>query len=118
MSTPGSVIYFAPQRVPVADKNGLITREWYLFFQALWLRTGGDIAPSTNDVLTSLPQGLGVAELQADSFNQAVAFGSDPPVVQLEPIDLLIAEVSNLQAQLAEVMKQLDGLRSSGTQLV
>jgi hypothetical protein len=60
-------IFFAPLRVPVSDqRTGLMSREWYLFLQALWMRTGGSIAPpSTDDLLESIEQGLGAADVQA-----------------------------------------------------
>lgn len=60
-------IFFAPLRVPVADqRTGLMSREWYLFFQALWMRTGGSVAPpSTDDLLESIEQGIGAADVQA-----------------------------------------------------
>jgi hypothetical protein len=45
-------IYFAPLRVPLVDpRTGLMAREWYLFFQALWLRTGGTEAPTPDGTL-------------------------------------------------------------------
>jgi hypothetical protein len=44
-------IFFAPLRVPITDPNtGLISREWYLFFQAMYLRVGGAQAPTPDDL--------------------------------------------------------------------
>ena len=93
-------IYFAPLRVKLVDaRTGLMAREWYLFFQALWLRTGGVEAPSNDDVLISISQGLGVAEVQASVDTGAQATGQIPTYV------------SALQDQMAEMAKEIQALK-------
>jgi hypothetical protein len=48
MSDP---IFFAPLRVPVIDsRTGLMAREWYLFFQAMFLRIGGTQSFTPDDL--------------------------------------------------------------------
>lgn len=44
-------IYFAPLTVPFVDlKTGIISREWYLFLQAMFNRVGGVSAPTIIEV--------------------------------------------------------------------
>lgn len=44
-------IFFAPLKVPVTDpQTGLMTRDWYLFFQAMFLRIGGAQAFTPDDL--------------------------------------------------------------------
>lgn len=44
-------IFFAPLKVPITDvRTGLMSREWYLFFQSLYLRVGGTTAPTNDDL--------------------------------------------------------------------
>lgn len=48
MSDP---IFFAPLRVPLTDaRTGLMSREWYLFFQAMFLRIGGTQSFTPDDL--------------------------------------------------------------------
>lgn len=44
-------IYFAPYQVALVEPStGLMSRPWYLFFQALFNRVGGSIGPSNDDL--------------------------------------------------------------------
>lgn len=101
MSDP---IYFAPIRTPlVDDKTGLMRREWYLFFQALWLRSGGADGGSNTDVLVSISQGLGAAEVQAGVDSVASDVGQLPDYVL------------NLQAEVAELRKEIQAIQQGPT---
>lgn len=93
-------IYFAPIRTRVVDPaNGLMSREWYLFFQALWLRVGGADAPSSDD-LTQAPAyaGLNVADIQA-TLQTGIEDNAQEPTT------------AELAAQIAELRKEIDGLK-------
>jgi hypothetical protein len=40
-----------PVRVPLVDPNtGVITREWYRFFEQLFVRVGGEVGPTNNEL--------------------------------------------------------------------
>jgi hypothetical protein len=104
-------LYFAPLRVPVIDsRTGLMSREWYLFFQALWLRQGGSDGPSNDDIMQGIPEELGAAELLALTDSIAQAAGQ-VPVPIIPSIDDLLATLSALQDQLAEITKAIQGLQ-------
>lgn len=89
-------IYFAPLRVPLVDtRTGLMSREWYLFFQALWLRTGGVVAPDYQDVLLLSSQPA-VGDIEA---TKAIAAVMQVP-----------EQIASLQAIVAELKKGVDAL--------
>jgi hypothetical protein len=67
-------LYFAPLRTPLTDsRTGLMSREWYLFFQALWLRTGGLTGSDDNALL----QSGGGALSAADILPSVIGLGQD-----------------------------------------
>lgn len=40
-----------PVRVPLVDPNtGVITREWYRFFEQMFVRVGGEVGPTNNEL--------------------------------------------------------------------
>lgn len=102
-----AIIKLMPPRVPLMDpRTGLITREWYAFFQALFERVGGTISPGIPEIHESVDEAAGVAELQAMmlGLNQgamlnppplmpAIASGDGmgppniPPAVSAPPMD-------------------------------
>ena len=46
-----SALNFVPPRVPLIDqRTGWVAREWYAFFQGLYVRAGGSNGLSTTDV--------------------------------------------------------------------
>jgi hypothetical protein len=91
-------IYFAPLRVPLVDpRTGLMAREWYLFFQALWLRTGGTEAPTPDGTLL-------LASQPTPDDNEAAKVIS--AILQLPD------QLSGLQAIVAELQKDVSSLTS------
>jgi hypothetical protein len=105
MSSPSSTIFFAPLRVPVVDQNtGLMSRDWYLFFQAMFLRIGGTNGQSNDDLLQGIPEELGAAELIA---NQLTA---------TDGLAQALADVSSMRDQLAELTKRVNDIQQ-GTML-
>lgn len=98
-------IFFAPLRVPVVDAaTGLMSRDWYLFFQAMFLRIGGTNGQSNDDLLQGIPEELGAAELIA---NQLTA---------TDGLAQALADVSSMRDQLAELTKRVNDIQQ-GTML-
>lgn len=63
MSNP---IYFAPYQVPLVEpSNGLMSRPWYLFFQALFNRVGGSSGPSNDDLEQLATENLDISTVDA-----------------------------------------------------
>lgn len=112
-------IYFAPLRTPLIDeRTGLMAREWYLFFQALWRRSGGTQGQSNDDLLQSIGMGIGAAEVQQQAASDADALAQTPPPIVVVIPDSLAAELAGLPDQVAEFRKELDGLRQGLAQLI
>jgi hypothetical protein len=93
-------IFFAPLRVPLIDqRTGLMAREWYLFFQALWLRTGGATAPNTDDLLQNPSDSVGTPDILA---LLAASF---------DAVEQLPGTIAELRAKVAELAKEIDALK-------
>jgi hypothetical protein len=93
-------LFFAPQRTPVIDaRTGLMSREWYLFFQALWLRVGGVAGQSVDDLLQNEAEGVNTADVMALTFAGFNETGQLPTVVAelREKINDLTNEVQALR---------------------
>lgn len=67
------VFYIDPQ-----SNSPVFTRPWFLFFQALWQRQGGAVAPSVPDIEGSLFEDAGGSETQALLFSLQQSLGQDP----------------------------------------
>ena len=103
---------FVPPRVPFTDPNtGVITREWYLFLQGIFLRVGGATGASTSDLSASLFEDAGSSETNALLFSAEQASGQLPPGVSIQLVDQLLAELAALRDQVAELTKDLDAIR-------
>lgn len=90
-------IFFAPLRVPVVDeRTGLMSREWILFFQAMFLRVGGTQAFNPEDlqlvadVNDATNDGSDIRAYTAD-LERALALAD-------EPLSTSAADVAELQA--------------------
>lgn len=105
-------IYFAPIRTPLVDtRNGLMAREWYLFFQALWLRTGGTQAPDTDDSPADTNQGL-VADQVQISLDDSNQLNQSPLPQALDAqVEQLFVMLAGQQDQIAELVKDIQALR-------
>lgn len=97
MSDP---IFFAPLRTPVVDeRTGLMSREWYLFFQAMYLRIGGALGSDdlqlVADVNDATDDGSDIRAVTAD-LECAVALTDEPP-------STAAADLAELQALIASL---------------
>lgn len=116
---------FIPPRVQLTDpRTGMISREWYLFFQGVFDRIGGTSGSSSTDIVASLFEDAGSSETNAMLFELEQAVGQYPaPTTQdmfqdLSPtyqqatqLDNIIAELSALHDRVAELVKELDSIK-------
>lgn len=108
MSNP---LRFIPPRVALTDaKTGMISREWYLFFQGMFDRVGGASAPSIPDIVVAAETYPPSRESDATLYALEQAQGQLPPTTERPDIAHLIAEVAALRDQLAELTKTVDGI--------
>lgn len=112
MSDP---IFFAPLRVPLVDpRTGLISREWYLFLQAIFLRIGGTTALSNEDLQlnaeidASVDDGNPVRSYIAD-VEQSLSFADEPATVAPDLAELQ-ALFGSEDPIIARFTAQWDGL--------
>lgn len=129
MSNP---IYFAPYKVALVDpRTGIINREWYLFFQALWQRSGGAIGQSNDDLLQNNANAIGSGDLLMliSSGDQAAAqappsialpventdLAQSPPSVVLSTDDFesMVVQLSFCRDQISEILKSLQDVQQA-----
>lgn len=53
-------------------------RDWYLFFLALWLRSGASSGDSADISLMSVPEGSGIESIKAELFSAIRDFEQQP----------------------------------------
>jgi hypothetical protein len=58
-------------------------RDWYLFFLALWLRSGGTSGDTADISLMSVPEGSGIESIKAELFALEQEFRQLPPQQQV-----------------------------------
>lgn len=115
-------------RVPFVDKDGYLTTYWAKWFQSLYVRTGGDIAPSNTDLAVDLPEDAGMEEMRALLFSHIDATGQEParidlilpndqaPIYQQAPaIESIETQLRALAEQVAAQQREIDGLKQGAS---
>lgn len=103
---------FVPPRVQLVDpRTGMISREWYLFFQGMFNRVGGANGDSIPDIVVNLFEDAGSSETNAARFELEQALSQTPPSTPISTIGTLSAELSALQDRVAELVKELDSIK-------
>jgi len=93
-----------PPRVPLIDpRTGLIDRAWYMFFLSLFNAAGesGDISPNVVSLVASYDEALRAVNQELQTL---------PPFVSLPAPDVLTDCCSALEAEIAEMQKQIEAL--------
>ena len=122
MSDP---LRFVPPRVALVDpRTGMVSREWYLFFQGVFNRIGGSTGASTPDIVASLFEDAGSSETNAMLFGveqdiqqyptfveQVADIDTPPAYTPIPTVDNIAAELSALQDRVSELVKELDSLK-------
>ena len=96
-----------PPRVPLVDpRTGLIDRAWYLFFLSLFdaatIVDDGNISPNAESLIASYDAALRALAQEVETL---------PPVVTLAVPDVLGDCCAALEAQMAEMQKQIEALQ-------
>lgn len=92
----------------------VFTRPWFLFFQAVWQRQGGAVAPDVPDIEGSLFEDAGTSEVWAALGTLEQGIGQAPVVQQLvEQQATLQAQLDEQRDKIAELMKTIDDMRQT-----
>ena len=79
MAQPISIL---PSNIPVLDTNNNFTPAWYIFMQNLWLRAGGAVSQSNNDLIIGQLDDAGIEEIKAELYSMRDGVNSAPVVQQ------------------------------------
>lgn len=122
------IIKFIPPRVPLTDpRSGIISREWFLFFQGVFTRIGGATGPSTEDNAISAFEDAGSGETNAMLFSveqalmqlpvseQPIPMCDQVPPYAPSEIDQLQTELNGLRELVAEMAKDIQALKQAIT---
>lgn len=88
-------LVFQPPRVPLTDpRTGLITREWYAFFQAQYQRVGGSDGASSAELEAAI-EAIGAGEMLVQ------------PASSVESVEILL-QTSIHSQEFADVMQPIE----------
>ena len=59
---------FLPNNIPVLDQNNNFTPAWYIFLQNLFIRAGGAVSQTNNDLILGQMDDAGIEEVKADLY--------------------------------------------------
>jgi hypothetical protein len=107
---------FDARRSRWTNPDGTLSREAQFFVRELWLRAGGALGPSTNDLATAAFEDAGISEQLG--MIQALADGGrqNPPQVDLGRSDGVAPplqpeeRVAHLETQVASLLAVVDDL--------
>lgn len=106
------VLCIPSDREPVVDPGtGRCTRSWFLFFAGLFTRLGGVLGPGVEDAESFDMLGP-VADLNAGLYSAIQQIGQLPIYEPPAMPENYAAEIQFLRDQLAEVQKEIQGMRS------
>jgi hypothetical protein len=109
-----SVITIPRIDVPIAGSEKP-TRDFYRWMSDVTERIGGVIAPTNNELAASDFDDAGVEELKHESAKAFDALMQTPPVVEVR-VEQLETQFAVLMAAVAELAKELDGLKQGVAQ--
>lgn len=65
MSNP---IALLPSNIPLVNQNGVIAPEWYLFFQFIFIRVGGSVSQTNNELIDAQMDDAGIEEIKSELY--------------------------------------------------
>lgn len=94
----------------IDPKTGQWKREWWLFLQLLWQRSGGSDGQSSSDLSADMPEDAGIEELKAGLFSLANEVNQAPPgAFSLADVDTN-ALLQELIERVTALATQVDGI--------
>lgn len=117
-----------PARIPLAGPDGLITREWYRYFDEVSVRLGAASGSGTDDLTTSAFEDAGIEETKAGLYalrdeimaapvatplGYGYEIGAAPQYEPISPQDELMADLHSLRAEVDLLRQQVRDLQQS-----
>lgn len=109
-----NAINFPSARQMVLNDDGTFVRSWFLFFQVVYDRIGGAIAPSNNEIDSSLFEDAGSSEVVAMLNDMRQQFSLSPSMPEMSvQIDALTSENTSLREQVLELQRAVQAIQQS-----
>ena len=98
--------------VPVLNKDGLMNRPWWIFFNNLYNQAGGTQGASSDDLALSLPEDAGIEESKFQIIrNKDEAAAMPSPYIPTLPDDYSNARLEALEAVVAQIQSDIQAIR-------
>ncbi len=99
-------------QIPLTVNGERVSNEWFRFFYDVAIRAGGVTGEGTDDLSAAMFEDAGIEELKIQGYQLADELRSFPPQIHWpEPeIDPQQARIEALEAQVAELVKTVEGL--------
>lgn len=94
---------FPQINVPLVDKNGQIDRNWFLFLQQLYQRSGGSEGHTTNDLTEAMPEDSGIEEVKWQA------------TIDRDNAAVYMTRIAQLEAQVAVLADEINALKQGTT---
>jgi hypothetical protein len=114
-----------PNRVPLVDKDGRVTREWQVWLEQLNSRVGGTKAPTIKEIDASATAAKDAADAAASTADEAkqtaisaemlAHFAHSIPRDKGLTVDDLIPIILSLQSSVANLSQEVARLRNLET---
>lgn len=76
-----SIVNRQPVQVPLVDpKTGIVTREWYRFFDQVFVRVGGTEGQTNTELVQDQYADAGIEETKHETFKALDALNQLPPI--------------------------------------
>lgn len=100
--------------VPLTQRGDFCSLEFYRFLHDLAIRAGGVTGEGTDDLSASMYEDAGIEELKIQGYQLADELRSFPPQIHWpDPeVDPQQARIEALEAQVAELVKMVEGLQA------
>jgi len=100
-----------PNSIPVLDQNNNFTPAWYIFIQNMWLRNGGAISQTNDELIAGQLDDAGTEELKSDLYAMRDEQRITSTLQELQQEVYALRDQSNMQTAIIQGL--IDDLSNS-----
>ena len=101
-------------QIPLTVAGDRVSNEWYRWAYDVTIRAGGVTGEGTDDLSAAMFEDAGIEELKIQGYQLADELRSFPPQIHWPEVeqDPQQARIEALEAQVAELVKMVEGLQA------